>query len=145
MEVKPLRQVLEEMGEAVIHTVGNSMEPLLYAQESTVLVRKKTGACRKNDVVLYIRPNGSYALHRLVQTEPEWLALGDNQLCAEAIREEWVGGVMEGYHNHPESPFCSIHSWKYRCYAQWLPLRRLGLRLKNLAARALRRMRSERT
>ena len=145
MEVKPLRQALEDMGEAVIQTVGNSMEPLLFARESTVLVRRKTGACRKNDVVLYIRPDGGYALHRLVQTEPEWLALGDNQLCAEAIREEWVVGVMEGYHTHPDSPFCSIHSWKYQLYMQWLPLRRLGLRMKNLAARALRIMRSERT
>ena len=41
MERKPLKQVLEENGEVVIRTVGTSMEPLLHANESTVLVRRK--------------------------------------------------------------------------------------------------------
>lgn len=143
MEVKPLQQVLEEMGEAVIHTVGNSMEPLLYARESTVLVRRKEVPCRKNDVVLYIRPNGGYALHRLVQTEPEYLAQGDNQLCREKISQAWVVGVMEGYHTHPDSPFCSVQSRKYKMYVQCLPVRRMWLRLKGLAARVVRVMRRD--
>lgn len=143
MEVKSLQEVLEETGAAVIQTVGISMEPLLHARESTVLLRKKDGPCRKNDVVLYIRPDGGYALHRLVQSGPEWLVQGDHQLTAEKISEAWIIGVMEGYHPHPSSPFHSVHSTRYRIYVMALPLLRLWLRVKGYAGRFRRRKKEE--
>lgn len=135
MEVKPLCRVLDEMGEAVIQTVGVSMQPLLFARESTVLVRKKHGLCKKNDVVLYLRPDGHYVLHRLVQAGPRWLVQGDYLPGREEINESWILGVMEGYHTHPDSPFCSVHSAKYKMYLMVLPLRRLWLRQRNRVTR----------
>lgn len=143
MEVKSLQEVLEETGAAVIQTVGISMEPLLHARESTVLLRKKDGPCRKNDVVLYIRPDGGYALHRLVQSGPEWLVQGDQQLSAEKISEAQIIGVMEGYHPHPSSPFHSVHSTRYQLYVMALPLRRLWLRIKGYAGRLRQRKKEE--
>lgn len=139
MEVKSLRQELEETGEAVIQTVGISMEPLLHARESTVLVRRATGSYRKNDVVLYIRPDGRYVLHRLVQAGPEWLTQGDHQLCTERVCEEWIIGVMEGYHPHPDSTFRSVHSTRYQMYVMTLPLLRLWLRIRGCVGRFRRR------
>lgn len=135
MEVKSLREVLDENGAAVIQTVGVSMEPLLHARESTVLLHKKNGPCRKNDVVLYIRPDGGYTLHRLVKAGPEWLAQGDNQLSSEQISEAWIIGVMEGYHPHPNSPFRSVHSTGYQMYVMLLPLWRILLRIKGCIRR----------
>ena len=135
MEVKSLQEELEENGAAVIQIVGISMEPLLHARESTVLLRKKDGPCRKRDVVLYIRPDGRYALHRLVQAGPEWLVQGDHQLRSERIREEWIVGVMEGYHAHPNSPFRSVHSASCQLYVMLLPLRRLWLRIRGSIGR----------
>lgn len=140
MEVKSLRQELEEMGEAVIQTVGISMEPLLHARESTVLVRRAAGPYRKNDVVLYIRPDGRYVLHRLVQAGPEWLTQGDHQLCKEKISEDWIIGVMEGFHTRPDSPYRSVRSGSYRLYVLGLPLRRLWLRVRGCAGRIRRSM-----
>lgn len=143
MEVKSLQEVLEETGAAVIQTVGISMEPLLHARESTVLLRKKDSPCRKNDVVLYIRPDGRYILHRLVKAGPEWLAQGDYQLSTENIREEWIIGVMEGYHPHPNSPFHSVHSTSYQMYVMMLPLLRLWLRIKGCIRRFYPRKKEE--
>ena len=143
MEVKSLQEVLEETGAAVIQTVGISMKPLLHARESTVLLRKKDGPCRKNDVVLYIRPDGRYTLHRLVKAGPEWLAQGDYQLSTENIREEWIIGVMEGYHPHPNSPFHSVHSTSYQMYVMILPLLRLWLRIKGCIRRFSPRKKEE--
>ena len=139
MEAKSLQEVLEENGAAVIQTVGISMEPLLHARESTVLLCKKDGPCRKNDVVLYIRPDGRYTLHRLVKAAPEWLVQGDHQLTAEKISEAWIIGVMEGYHPHPDSTFRSVHSTCYQMYVMTLPLRRLWLRIRGCAGRFRRR------
>lgn len=143
MEVKSLREVLEENGAAVIQTVGISMEPILHARESTVLLRKKHGACRINDVVLYIRPDGGYALHRLVKAGPDWQVQGDYQLRAERVSEEWIIGVMEGYHPHPRSRFHSVHGAGYQMYVKMLPLWRLWLRIRGCIGRLCQRKKEE--
>lgn len=138
MEEKSLRQVLEETGAAVIQTVGISMKPMLRARESTVLVQKIDGPCRKNDVVLYIRPDGQYALHRLVQVGKRWLVQGDYQLTKEEIKKSWVIGVMAGYHRRLNSPYCSVHTARYQLYVKILPLLRLWLRLRGWAGKAVK-------
>lgn len=124
METQSLRQVLADNGEAVIRTMGRSMEPLLYENESTVLLQRADGLCRKNDVILFLRPNGQYVLHRVVCTGEILLVQGDHQPFPESIRRDQVIGVMKGYHAHPDSPFCSVHSREYTRYLMLLPLRR---------------------
>ena len=139
MERKSLKQVLTENAEAVIRIAGTSMEPLLHANESTVLVRKKSGPCKKNDVVLFIRPNGQYVLHRVVGLGNNLRVQGDNQPYAETICEESVIGVMAGYHPYRESEFCCVDSAAYIRYLRLLPLRRGAVSLRRRVCRLLNR------
>lgn len=144
MEILSLRQMLEKSGEAVIRTLGTSMEPLLHEKESTVLVRKKTAPCQKNDVVLFIRPSGQYVLHRVIRPGSVLKVQGDHQPFGEEIPEESVIGVMEGYHAHQHSPFCSVNSFCYRWYLLLLPLRRGKVMLRARAGQVYRRWKERR-
>ena len=139
MERKPLKQVLEENGEVVIRTVGTSMEPLLHANESTVLVRRKNGPCRKGDVVLFLRPGGQYVLHRVVKAGKELRVQGDNLPWAERIPESCVIGVMAGYHPHPESVFRPVRGGVYKVYQLLLPVRRGCITLRAMVGRLCRK------
>lgn len=144
MEIRSLGQVLEESGEVVIRTSGTSMEPLLHENESTVLVRKRTAPCRKNDVVLFIRPSGQYVLHRVIRPGNNLKVQGDHQPFGEEIPQECVIGVMAGYHAHPNSPFCSLNSVRYRLYLLLLPLRRGYGMLRARAGQLYRRWKERR-
>ena len=139
LEVISLQQALEEHSEVVIRTAGTSMKPLLHAQQSTVLVRKADRPCRKNDVALYIRPDGRYVLHRVVKAGNPLLMRGDFQLSIESVNEESVIGLMVGFHVHPNSPFCSVKSLKYTAYLFCLPAIRLYLKLRALPGQLSRK------
>lgn len=141
VEIASLRQAMEEYGEAVIHTVGVSMEPLLHAQESTVLVKKKDRPCRKNDVALYIRPNGQYVLHRVISTGDRLLMQGDYQVAGEWIDEECVVGLMVGFHSRRKSRFCPIRSGRYAAYLMCLPMIRLYRRARIFGGQTLNKWR----
>ena len=135
MEVKSLQQMLKERGEAIIRTAGISMEPLLHAGESTVLIQRKDRPCRKNDVALFIRPDGQYVLHRVIGLGKQLRMRGDHQLVCEWVDEECVIGLMVGFHARRNSKFCSIRSVRYAAYLLVLPVLRLHLRMRVFGGR----------
>ncbi len=71
--------------------VGTSMRPFLK-EGDTAFLSPLVGSVRKGDIVLFLRPNGSYVLHR-VSRKPKngiIMTLGDNQLTEEPVPEEKI-------------------------------------------------------
>ncbi|MCC8151507.1 MAG: ATP-binding cassette domain-containing protein [Lachnospiraceae bacterium] len=87
---------LDSAGFIVIPIRGVSMQPLLYTYTSHVLIRKLEGRPRKNDVVLYVRPDGVQVLHRVIGNDGDiCLIRGDNTYALERVPLSAVKGVME--------------------------------------------------
>ncbi len=72
-------EVIESGGEFRLYPRGTSMRPLLrQGIDSVALVRP--GKLRRGDILLYVRPNGQYVLHRLMRKKRNGSLLfsGDN-------------------------------------------------------------------
>ncbi len=66
-----------------LRVTGNSMAPFLKPGRDSVLL-SPAGQLRKGDIALFLRPDGSPILHRVVKCAPEGLwFLGDGQSAAE--------------------------------------------------------------
>ncbi len=86
---------LESSGFIVIPIKGVSMRPLLYTDKSHVLIRKLEGKPKKNDVALYVRPDGVQVLHRIMDFDGDiCLIRGDNTFVIERVPLSAVKGVM---------------------------------------------------
>lgn len=93
----PMAQLAEllavqlESGEAPLRVTGNSMYPTFRHGLDTVILKRSDEPFRKGDVVLYLRDNGQYVLHRIVGEKKERLILsGDNQFEPEELRPNQV-------------------------------------------------------
>lgn len=87
---------LETAGFVVIPIKGVSMQPLLYTASSQVLIRRLEGRPKKNDIVLYVRPDGTQVLHRVMGFDKDvCLIRGDNTFAIERVPLSAVKGVME--------------------------------------------------
>ncbi len=76
-------------------TFGDSMQPLLYQGETTVLVVPVTGRLKRNDLPLYRRPTGQLVMHRIIRVEKDgYRTRGDNRTGLESVPEAWVIGVV---------------------------------------------------
>lgn len=75
---------------------GNSMAPFLIHQRDTVYLSRLQKPLKKGDVVLYLRDNGSYVLHRIVQiNNDQYSMIGDGQFHIEkGIRHDQIIAVM---------------------------------------------------
>ncbi len=96
MEQTTILSELEREGFIVIPIKGTSMQPLLHENASHVLIRKLSGRPKKNDVVLYVRPNGEQVLHRVIRFEGDTcLIRGDNTFELERVPLADVKGVLD--------------------------------------------------
>ena len=87
---------------------GNSMWPTLKHKGQSVIVKRKTEKLKKFDVALYLRKNGSYVLHRVMQpTDFGYLICGDSQFDIEKVEEDQVFGVMIGFYRGKKYIECS--------------------------------------
>ena len=125
----PLYQELMASGYYVTTTVGTSMLPLLRERRDSVKLVPALGALRKKDVALYLRPDGSLVLHRVLDVRPEGYTMcGDGQLrCEYGVPAESILGVMEGYWR--DEKYISCTARRYRFYT-WLWC--LSLRLRRV-------------
>ena len=78
---------------------GNSMWPTLKNRGQSVIVIVKTEKLKRFDVAFYVRANGAYVLHRVMEaTDYGYVMCGDSQLTLEKVLEEQVFGVMTGFY-----------------------------------------------
>ncbi|MCC8097926.1 MAG: S24/S26 family peptidase [Eubacterium sp.] len=126
---------LKTAGFIVIPIKGISMNPLLYADKSLVFIRKSEGRPKKNDVVLYVRPNGIMVLHRIIGFDGDiCLIRGDNTFFIERVPLSAVKGVMESCWRGKDSSEIKTTDPRYRLYVRFwnfiYPLRFLKRKAK---------------
>lgn len=104
VNVTPHKDYLEQLNKfKVISLVpqGNSMYPMLKNKGQAVVIKKKENRLEKMDVAFYIRQNGSYVLHRVVEVNKDgYVMCGDSQFVYENVKEEQVVGVMTHFYRN---------------------------------------------
>ena len=107
------RQVLEEKGVLSFAPNGNSMWPFIKNHKQSVVIEKITRPINRLDVLLYVRPDGTYVLHRVVEVlEDGYLMRGDSQFVSEKISKEWVLGIMTFFYKGQNQ--ISVQAPKYQ-------------------------------
>lgn len=132
---KTIARELEESGLIVQTTVGQSMEPLLYERKTLVEIRKVDDDLKGRDMVLFLRENGEYVLHRILKVrQNDYWICGDNQTVAETVPKSRVIGVVRRYYR--KNRWHAVSDFGYRCYV-WVwsmlfPVRKYLLAVRNL-------------
>ena len=87
---------IRKNGYLVYTNVGDSMMPLLRQNRDLLIISKKKGRCKKNDVPLYKRDSGQYILHRILKVrDKDYVICGDNRWRREyGITDEQIIGVL---------------------------------------------------
>lgn len=122
---------IESKGYIIYTNVGDSMMPLLRQNKDLMVIRKITEPLKKNDAVLFKRPNGAYVLHRIIRVcgLGQYRIAGDNRSFSEIVPEEWIIGILaevikDGRH-------ISAESEEYKAYVRKVPMHRLKLKLQH--------------
>lgn len=77
---------------------GTSMLPTLKEGDKVFLIKRRF---KKNDIVLYKRPNGQYSMHRVIKlNDYTFIARGDNQFWTEEISFSSVIAVVDYYYHN---------------------------------------------
>lgn len=141
-ELAPVIEQTVQEGRKVKFTVtGNSMFPLFADRRDQVTV-EKAEHIKKYDIVLHLRSDGHYILHRVIAVKGEKLTIaGDNEICKERdVNKSQVIAVVSSFVRKGRE--CSVDSFLYKLYCRgWLfifPLRRIVLRVLISVRRALR-------
>lgn len=120
---------------------GNSMWPTLKNRKQSVVVLAKTQKLKRFDVALYFRGDGSYVLHRVMETtENGYIMCGDSQYTLESVPENRVIGYMSGFYRGKKYIDCSdpeyireVENWYGRKMLRKIRLKffYMRVRLKN--------------
>lgn len=143
-ELRPLMsEILQDGREVILTATGTSMLPLLrHKKDRVCLVKPGEQPLKKYDLPLFVREDGKYILHRIVEVTPEgYRVAGDNQWVIEhPVRHSQVIGVVQGILRGGR--YISCDGFLYRVYCRlWVsayPVRRLCLKGKRFLYRASR-------
>lgn len=139
MKKTSYEEVLKTGKPLTMFTVGSSMQPLLYARSTLVVIRRVNGKLRRGDLPLYKDREGKYILHRIIRSDEKYYyTRGDNRYGLETVPHKWVIGVVSEIHR--KEKVISVDSVGYKLYVKiWLwsyPIRyfinRVISRLKRL-------------
>lgn len=107
---------------------GNSMAPFLIHQRDTVYLSRLQKPLKKGDVVLYLRDNGSYVLHRIVQiNNDQYSMIGDGQFHIEkGIRHDQIIAVMTSVQRKGKILKPGDFWWNFfeKCWIHMIPFRK---------------------
>ncbi len=143
-ELWPLMQERLATGETVQFTIkGTSMRPLLVGGRDQVILAPVPEKLKKYDLPLYLRDNGQFVLHRIVEVGETFTCVGDNQTELETgLRQEQmlalaVGFVRKGRKYSINSPIYWLycHFWHHT-----RPIRRMYRLLCSIVKKRLKRI-----
>lgn len=138
---RTIEEELRERGRILLQTEGVSMKPMLQPRKSSIVVEPKRGKLKKNDVVIFKRPDGSYVLHRVVKVHAgQYMIRGDNCVENELVPEEWVIGRLTGFFPDESARFVSCGNRLYKGYVALLPVRYLLKKIRAFAARRVKKL-----
>ncbi|MCX7714371.1 MAG: S24/S26 family peptidase [Clostridia bacterium] len=116
-ELSPIILEAVQKGRSVrMRVVGNSMYPMLRSGiDSVVLVR--ADSCKRGDIPLYRRENGSFVLHRVISVSGgAYTMCGDNQTTKEfPVYESQIYGKVKGFYRGGR--YISCKNPLYRAYS----------------------------
>lgn len=121
---------IRENGYLVYKNNGDSMMPLLRENRDLVVIGAVTRPLKKNDVVLFKRDSGAYALHRItkVRRNGTYLIGGDNRCFSEPVPEKWIIGILTDVVRDGRK--ISVNDGEYLKYVKKVPFRRFMLKMK---------------
>jgi|GEM_PF-3196269 len=96
-----IADALKKSGVISINPKGQSMFP--YIRETdTVIIKRRDGAIKKYDCVLFFEKENVYVLHRYLKSKDGFfLTMGDNNLFMDRpVREEEIVGVLDGFYRN---------------------------------------------
>ena len=95
---------------------GNSMLPMLRPGIDTVVLKRAPEILNKYDVPLYIRADGHFVLHRVVNVrDGKYVMCGDNQWRLEHnIYPQQILAVMKGFYR--KDKYVSCDNLLYKVY-----------------------------
>ncbi len=93
------QQVLTQTGVLAFVPYGTSMWPTLKGGKQSVVVLKKEQRLEKYQVAFFMRADGTYVLHTVLEVlDDGYTTCGDSLLKPEFVYEGQVIGVMSGYY-----------------------------------------------
>lgn len=112
-----IQSVISDGHEAKIRVTGNSMYPTLVDRRDTVTL-SAIDKIKVGDVLLYLRENGDYVLHRVIGKKGENLSFaGDNELAREyPVKASQCIAKMTGFIRNGKEYNCKTNT-KYRIIA----------------------------
>ena len=117
------------------------MLPLIRQKKDVIFLEKKTDErCKRLDVVLFMRRNGQYVLHRVLKVYDDgyWI-VGDNCVRGETVAEEQVIGVLTAFKRGKKT--VKVTDVPYRIFSHiWCdayPVRFFALRCVHFVHRCL--------
>lgn len=110
-------EMLEKKGSVTFNPAGKSMLPTIRDKGDKVVI-KKIKKIKKYDILLYVRDNGDFVLHRVLKVNPNntFNMCGDNQHYIEKnVRKgQILGTVIKIYRNNvlisTKNPVYKIYS-----------------------------------
>ena len=124
-----IKEVISAGGLFRLYIKGTSMMPLLRQGMDSVMLGQPNNIC-KNDIILYIRPNGQYVLHRIIKKKGSKLYIcGDNQFQIEKgiTDKNVIAKVVSFFRDDDE---IKLNDEKYLLYVKSLKFNRLKKRCK---------------
>ena len=124
-------------GEITFKPHGISMLPLLRQGTDSVTIGGLKEEPKRLDVIFYRRADGQFVLHRIIGKDSRgYILCGDNQCVREyGVTEEMIIGVMTAFYRGKR--LVKDGNMLYMLYRRTLWVRRIYLRTKNLARRAV--------
>lgn len=128
-----IRALLAEGDTVPLIISGGSMTPFLIHGRDTVFLSPPDRNFVKGDMILYLRDNGQYVLHRVYAAEPNGYCLvGDAQIALEhGIRHDqviaWVSAVMRK--GKLQKPGCFWWEFFAKIWIRMVPFRSVILDL----------------
>ncbi len=109
------KDIIEEKGMYVATPIGKSMWPMLRNRVDTVKLVKPI-TLKKYDVILYLRKNGQYVLHRIIKVRKnDFILSGDNQWQKEpGITQDMIIGVVDGFYR--KEKYIKNNNFLYKMY-----------------------------
>lgn len=132
---------LEQGGRAELIVTGSSMHPLFRSRRDKVILTPRTA--KKPDIILYLRDNGAYVLHRIVREKNGiFIVTGDNQWQLEEVRPDQVIAAVDGWYH--KGKYHTPNKLWYKLYVCFwvgcLPLRRPILALRRRCGKLIRKI-----
>lgn len=131
------KNLLEQNGEIIGVTKGNSMRPLFRDDKDRAVIAPLPPKIKRNDVLLYKKPqNDEVVLHRVIKiADGNPILRGDALYVRESnIPQSYIIGIMKGFYRGEKYYDCK-KSLKYKLYVFYIrlsyPLRRFLHKVKS--------------